>query len=315
MSDRSCSQCNANIAGEASSCPCGAFYHPGCFNLSISKSTGRRKCCPFKPSQRSLSPTAPPLTLESISNLLDNHYVKAKKDSEEFITKKLDAIQNDFATLSTALSSHSERLDNALERIENLELQVSEIQSTDNACQHIDSGLTPSQVFSEISDRIQRKQNLILFGCPEVHVDEPGNTSSNQNIICGGKNKDGYVDSLLGVEKDRTELVCEATSIPGPYSHSENSTQGDIENFSGSSSCWGNEFEDQGDSGRINNSEISGENSRLESQINFSNTLSTFNCTHITNLDLLNDLLIYYQNVRGLNTKLSILSSSLDVSE
>lgn len=32
-------------------------------------------------------------------------------------------------------------------------------------------------------------------------------------------------------------------------------------------------------------------------------------------MDLLNELLIYYQNVRGLNTKLSILSSSLDVSD
>lgn len=178
MSDpRPCGHCGNNIAGDACSCPCGSFYHPGCISLAVSKSTGKRKCCSHRPNSRSVSPTPPLVTIESISQLLENHYVKAKKESEEFITNKLGAIQNDIASLNNTLSSNIARIDDAVDRIENLESQVLEIRSSDKTNQHMNEGHISSQCLAEISDRLQRKHNLVLFGCQEAHVDGKTNNS------------------------------------------------------------------------------------------------------------------------------------------
>lgn len=178
MSDpRSCNQCNATIVGDACSCPCGVFYHPGCLSLAISRSTGKRKCCSHKPSSRGLSPTPPPpeVTLEGIGKILEEHYKVAKKDSEDFITDKLKMVQNDITALDSTMSTFSEKFDNAFNRIENLEKQVQEIRDSGCSSGHIDEGRLSSQCLAEISDRLQRKHNLVLFGCPEVRLEGKAN--------------------------------------------------------------------------------------------------------------------------------------------
>lgn len=120
--NRNCTYCNVIIKCDAFSCPCGVFYQPGCINLAVNKSTGKRKCCSHKPPSRSLSPnTSGNITVEQISEMLTAHYAKAKEDSEKFIGNKLDVVEEKISGLSTSVSAFSDVLDGAVESIENLE--------------------------------------------------------------------------------------------------------------------------------------------------------------------------------------------------
>lgn len=106
MSDaRKCSYCNADIKGDASSCPCGVFYHPVCLAPAINKSTGKRKYCSHKPSSRSLSPnTSNNVTIEKISQILSEHYEKAEADSEKFIGDKINIVEKKISELTSCFS-------------------------------------------------------------------------------------------------------------------------------------------------------------------------------------------------------------------
>lgn len=207
MSDtRICGHCNANIAGDAHSCPCGAFYHPGCLNLAISKSTGKRKCCSHKPTSRSLSPTpATQVTLENITKMFEDHYLKAKKESEDFITNKLSLVQQDIADINSIVNSYTGKFDNAFERIENLETQVQEIRQSDKISQQYDEGHIMSQCLAEMNDRLRRKQNLIFFGCPEVSIEGKPNKSQLHNLDTSEVNK--FLFSINSLHKDNDIII------------------------------------------------------------------------------------------------------------
>lgn len=115
------------------------------------------------------------------------------------------------------------------------------------------------------------------------------------------------------MEKDRAELSGKTVPIAGPYVSTTKATQRSHENFAGTSHGRGGEPSDQRNSRGVKNCEESANaNYSLVSQVDVSHT---FNCSHSVNFDLLNEFVLYYQNVRGLNTKINILSSSLYISD
>lgn len=161
-----CSSCNANIAGDAFSCPCGVFYHPGCANLAINNTTGKRKCCSYKTTSRSLSPSASnKVTIKKISQLLNDHYAKANNDSEKFITEKLDSVMAPYAS----------KLNDVEDRVDSLEVKIQEFQDAIDRPGHSfnsdSKNAISAKCVSEIINRQNRGRNLIMFDCPEITDD------------------------------------------------------------------------------------------------------------------------------------------------
>lgn len=130
MSDsRKCTYCNAEIKGDAFCCPCGVFYHPGCVRHAVNKSTGKRKCCSHKPTTRYLSPTTSnDISIDQISEILNEHYIKAKRDSEKLIGDKINVVVEKIVDMANSVSAFFTKLNDAVDRIDNLECEFQEFQ-------------------------------------------------------------------------------------------------------------------------------------------------------------------------------------------
>ncbi|XP_043475021.1 uncharacterized protein LOC122506773 [Leptopilina heterotoma] len=299
-SSRMCTVCNYNIAGDAFSCPCGTFYHPACATAAVSKKTGKRKCCSHvnTSNSRSLSPSGSGnITIEQISQLLNDKFDKARDESEKFFSDKLESV----------MSVYSDRLNDVVDRVDNLEVRFQEFQDnnirSDNSLHSISESAISTKCVAEISDRLKRNKNLILFGHTEIADDGLSPSSSYTNYFQQRRHHVGNPSSIL--EKESSFGFGQPADISSQRFDptTENHMEGETHGTSRPSEERGVGLSDKRGERRVYNCEEAetGECSlyQIESTLIEGRENHSFNCTHVVDLDLLSEIVIYYQNKRG----------------
>ncbi|XP_044584925.1 uncharacterized protein LOC123265295 [Cotesia glomerata] len=269
--DVSCRACNVPILHKSVNCPkCLSCFHTACVNTeALTKNGGFTRCCGPGRGKSTNTGGTHQFTLEDIQ--------QAFRDESTPLARRLDNVEIRLDNLDTYLKDFSTRGISEHCEIVKLKEKVNSIVSSASGAQSV-AGAS-HDVFKEFEDRLRRRSNLMVYELPEddssesengiYQIQDPEETTSIAPAVdnCSRSNT-GAETGVLGLERG------DGAAYFSGGEELEDSDQGNASTYSSACSNFGSEQDEQ-------------------------RSITLYESILLTNYS------VYYQNVRGLNTKLN----------
>ncbi|XP_044591953.1 uncharacterized protein LOC123270083 [Cotesia glomerata] len=314
-----CRGCSSSIAKEHAQCTnCQSYYHPSCAKQAVPLSGGIfQRCCGRRGSAS---------TSDEIRDMLKLEMLALRKDFKNDIKIELAPVITSVNGLKSQVQTFTEQFQKRISSIKNtvteldtrIELNANTINTNNEKITELTNRISETQCLNdnivllrEVDDRMARRNNALFLG-----INEPNSVSSSERLSNDLSQVQGICDTLvnkveivscsridnIGFDKGKEDEKLSTTSkepLNRSRSHStpKEGAEASPTTTSGEDSSWREEFEDC-------------QSKRSTDHSSGSSKYFSFDSKSVNNLNLSSfELTLYYQNVRGLNTKLDDIFS------